>query len=377
MTGPVNSQNPAIYPNIVFIIADDLGWGDVGYHGGEIATPNIDEMASDGVRLNRNYVYPVCSPTRAALLTGRSAVEFGVDGPMADDSGLSLSVTLLPQYLRDLGYQTFIVGKWHLGIGNARFFPQSRGFDYFYGFLGGWVDSYTHVYNGGLDWQRNGESVRESGMVTDLLTADAIRLLERRDASRPFFLYLSYSSPHTPLQLPPTPSGLNSHIDREDRYVYAEMVTRMDAGIGMVLNALEGTNALDNTIVVFLSDNGGEIPFASNGSFRGSKGSVYEGGIRVPGLIWWPSRLSARTFRQPFLVYDWLPTLIEAIGGDTDAMPTTYGHNMWLAIRDGELVSREPALIGSARGDAVLHGAWKLVEWSSGQPGETSSLGKV
>jgi len=208
-------------PNIIFILVDDMGFGDVGYNGSEIATPNLDALAAKGVRLDWNYVYAICSPTRAALLSGHSPLEYGIDGPMSDGSSLPVDVRLLPEYLKDLGYQTAIVGKWHLGLGDRAYFPVSRGFDYHYGFLGGWIDFYTHVYTDGLDWQRNGSSIREEGHATDLLTADAKRVIAMRDTQKPLFLYLAYNAPHTPLQHVPLSSGLNDEIEDGSRAVYA------------------------------------------------------------------------------------------------------------------------------------------------------------
>ena len=307
-------------PNVIFILVDDLGFGDVGYNGSEIATPNLDKMAQSGTVLARNYVYPICSPTRAALMTGRSPLEFGIDAPISNEHSLPLDTKIMPEYFSDLGYQTALVGKWHLGIGRKSFFPHNRGFDYFYGFLGGWVDFYTHTYDEGRDWQRNGKTVREEGYATDLLTADAKRVITSRAANKPLFLYLSYNSPHFPLQITPRESGLNPDVEAGDRYVYAEMVTDMDAAIGEIIETLKAEGIYDNTILVFSSDNGGAPAFSTNKTnlpFRGSKGRSLEGGIRVPGLMSWPDKLEGgKTLDQMVVVHDWLPTLIDAIGGN-------------------------------------------------------------
>ena len=162
-------------PNIVFILVDDLGWLDVGYHDSEIATPAIDALAASGIALDRSYAFPVCSPTRAALMTGRNPLQFGIDGPMENDAMLPQQLTLLPERLQQAGYETWMVGKWHLGMADTSAAPPARGFDHFYGHLGGFIDFYTHVYFGGLDWQLNGQSVREDGYSTDLLTDEATR----------------------------------------------------------------------------------------------------------------------------------------------------------------------------------------------------------
>lgn len=354
-------------PNIVFILLDDLGWQDVGFNGSDIATPNLDQMANAGVRLNRNYVYPICSPTRTALLTGHSPLEYGVDGPMGDHTGLPVDVRIMPQYLKELGYQTYMVGKWHQGIGNTDYFPHSRGFDYFYGFLGGWVDFYTHVYNESLDWQRNGVSVREDGHATSLLTQDAQRVITERDKDKPFFLYLSYNAPHSPLQILPESTGLNETISDSDRKVYAEMVTDTDRGIGAVVDTLKSEGVLDDTIIVFSSDNGGALDLgSSNGELRGGKGELFEGGMRVPGLIWWPGVVEGgRLMEQQIVSHDWLPTLLQASGADLSVTDTMYGQSMWPAIADNKTVERRETTIGVVGSFAIFDWPWKLVDYTA------------
>lgn len=356
-------------PNVVFILVDDMGFGDVGYNGSEIATPNLDQMANAGVQLNRNYVYPVCSPTRAALLTGQDPFRHGIDGPMGDHTGLPLDVKIMPEYFKDMGYQTFLIGKWHLGIGNTDYWPGERGFDYHYGHLGGWVDFYTHMYNAGLDWQRNGRSVREEGHATDLLTADAIRKIETRDPSSSMFMYLAYNAPHSPIQHVPEYSGLNEYPEISNRSVYAEMVTHLDAGIGSVISALESQGILDNTIVVFSSDNGGAGSFgADNGELRQGKGSAFEGGIRVPGIVWWPGRIEGgRIMEQPLVVFDWLPTLMDAVGGSIESSIDFDGVSLWDTIASDIEVDRERINIGIANSKSVIDWPWKLVRQVRGE----------
>lgn len=366
----VPDATPVRPPNIVFILVDDMGFSDVGFNGSEIATPNLDAMAASGLRLDRNYVYAICSPTRAALLSGRSPLDFGINGPMSDDSSLPLSLRLLPEYLKDLGYQTALVGKWHLGLGDRAYFPIARGFDYHYGFLGGWVDFYTHVYTDGLDWQRNGSSLREDGHATDLLTADAKRVIAARDTDKPLFLYLAYNAPHTPLQYVPENSGLNDGIKPADRALYAEMVTHTDAGIGELIVTLEQEGILDETLIIFSSDNGGSLRAgASNGDLSGGKGSTQEGGTRVPGLVWWPGRIEGgRVMQQMLAVHDWLPTLLEAVGGDPLAVEDAHGQSMWAAILKGEQVQRLPTTVGVRNSIAVFDYPWKLLDHTTRGP---------
>lgn len=350
-------------PNVIFILVDDMGFGDVGYSGSEIATPRLDKIANAGVQLNRNYVYPICSPTRAALMTGHNPLDYGIEGPMGDHTGLPLKLKIMPEYFKELGYQTVMVGKWHLGIGNTDYWPVSRGFDYFYGFLGGWVDFYTHMYSGGLDWQRNGESLREEGYTTDLQTADAVSQIENRDPNRPLFMYLNYNAPHSPLQHPPQYSGLNNYSEVNDRSVYAEMVTHLDSGIGMVVDALEKEGILHNTIIVFSSDNGGATTIgASNGDLRGGKGSMQEGGTRVPGLIWWPGHAEGgKVLNQPIVVHDWLPTLLDAVGAGAETAINPYGQSMWAAIANGEQVDRKDVTFGVAGSVGAFSWPYKAV----------------
>ncbi|MDG2087617.1 MAG: arylsulfatase [Arenicellaceae bacterium] len=350
-------------PNIVFILVDDMGYGDVGYNGSEIATPVLDQMASDGMLLDRNYVYPICSPTRAALLTGRNPLHLGVDAPISLKEALPMDVKIMPEYFKDLGYQTFMVGKWHLGVGNTDYWPTSRGFDSHYGFVGGWVDFYTHVSAGGLDWQRDGQSLREEGHTTDLLTAEALRVIESRDQDTPFFLYLAYNAPHSPLQTTPINSGLNDDVEAGDRKVYAEMVTQMDAGVGQVFAKLEAEGVLEDTLIVFSSDNGGSLPWgASNGPLSGGKGETLEGGMRVPGLVLWPGYIEGgRVLEQPIVTHDWLPTLLDAIGGDASVVDNAYGRSMWGAIANGAKVDSNVVVMGGRENKAVFDWPWKLV----------------
>ncbi len=359
---PSNSQ-----PNVLFILVDDMGFNDVGYNGSEIATPNLDELAATGVQLDRNYVYPICSPTRTALLTGHNPLDYGVDGPMGDHTGVPLELKLMPEYFKDMGYQTYMVGKWHLGIGNTDFWPTSRGFDYHYGFLGGWIDFYTHVYHQALDWQRNGQTLREEGHATDLLTEDAIRVIAGRDSESPFFMYLTYNAPHSPLQFTPVNSGLNSDVEAGDRRVYAEMVTQVDAAIGEVIASLDAEGILQDTIIVFSSDNGGALDQgASNGDLRMGKGQSYEGGMRVPGSIWWPGQVEGGILEQPIAVHDWLPTLLEAAGGDPADAIDPYGQSMWGAIARGEQIDRALTTIGVGNSRASFDWPLKVVRHGQG-----------
>ncbi len=362
-------------PNIVFILVDDLGWQDIGYQGAEIRTPNLDALAAEGVRLDRNYVYPICSPTRAALMTGRSPLGFGIDGPMENDAMLPLDVKLLPEFMRDAGYDTWMVGKWHLGMSNVAAAPHSRGFNYFYGHLGGFIDYYTHVYFGGLDWQRNGTSVREDGHATDLLTQDAARLIGSYNGDKPFFMFLSLNAPHTPLQYPPSPQYKYSDIESADRQVLAQMTTHLDLAVGQIVAALGERGVLDNTMIVFMSDNGGNLEAGSdNGPLRGSKGDALEGGVRVPAFISWPLGLHGkRTFTQPIFVQDWLPTLLEASGEDVEGLDVD-GESVWAELVAGTSRPERTVVVGTRRSKAVYEFPWKLLRHGSKGEGTADSV---
>ncbi|MCP5119443.1 MAG: sulfatase-like hydrolase/transferase, partial [bacterium] len=257
---------------------------DGGYHGSEIRTPHIDSIASRGIKLERFYAYPMCSPTRAALLTGRSAVELGVHGPISPRAphGLPTDEHLLPQAFKNAGYQTYMTGKWHLGLGHVNYFPQNRGFDHFYGHLGPSLDYFSRIIAGGLDWQRNGATVREEGYTTELLTAEAVKLIRERDQDRPLLLYVTFNAVHAPLQAPQAYVDRYPNIENPRRRTYAAMTTAMDDGIGRILATLDAEKITADTLILFISDNGGGRGAASNVPLRSGKGSIFEGGIRVP-----------------------------------------------------------------------------------------------
>ncbi|MGH9663436.1 MAG: sulfatase-like hydrolase/transferase, partial [Bryobacteraceae bacterium] len=192
-------------PNVLILLADDLGWHDVGYHGSEIRTPNIDRLASQGARFEHAYAFPICSPTRSGLMTGRSPMRLGFGYTVIrpwSRYGVPVEERFMPQAFRDAGYQTAITGKWHLGHAYRKFLPRARGFDHAYGFLNGNIDYFTHEREGGLDWNRDGTSVRESGYSTFLFGDEAIRWIGQRDKTRPFFIYVAFNAPHAPLQAP-------------------------------------------------------------------------------------------------------------------------------------------------------------------------------
>lgn len=355
-------------PNIILIMADDLGFGDVGYNGSEIRTPTIDNLAKSGARFDRYYTYAICSPTRAALMTGHHAFETGVDGPIGLDKGLPMEFKLLPEFLQEAGYQTAIVGKWHLGAAETKYFPQNRGFESFYGILHGFTDHYTHITpRGELDWQRNGKSIREEGHSTELFTDEAIKVIENRNSEKPLFLFLSYTAPHSPLQAPDSITATYENIKHPLRREFAAMVEQMDMGIGRVLGAVAKQGLTDNTLVIFVSDNGGNPRAgASNGSLQQGKGSALEGGIRVPAIATWPSTINANTvIHRPASVHEWMPTLLHIAGIDVNASDW-YGENIYPTLSGQEQLPT-PFVVGARRPGnfrqaAVIDWPWKLVD---------------
>lgn len=360
-------------PNIVFILADDLGWNDVSYHGSEIRTPHIDSLVNQGLELDRYYAFPLCSPTRAALLTGRSPLRLGVDIPIETTGGLPLDEHLLPETLRAAGYQTFLAGKWHLGLERVDSHPYRRGFDRTYGHLGPSVDYFSHVWQGGLDWHRDGSVLRQDGYTTDLIADESVRYIKERDKAAPMFLYVSFNAPHTPLQAPEAYLSRNARIEDPYRRTYAAMVTALDDGVGRIVSALEAEGIARNTLLIWASDNGaGRNVGGSNLPLRGGKGNAFEGGIRVPAVIRWPGVLpEGERFNQMVTALDWFPTLASAAGLETGNERPFDGLDMWSAMRSGERVDRGSLLIGATGNFAVFRDGWKYVENTLRRTGET------
>lgn len=363
-------------PHIVFILADDLGWNDVGYHGSDIRTPHIDSLVEQGLELHRYYAFPLCSPTRAALLTGRSPLRMGVDTPIGPTGALPLDEHLLPESLQAAGYQTFLTGKWHLGIDRVSAHPYRRGFDSSYGHLGASVDYFTHAWIGGLDWHRDGTVLREEGYTTDLIADEAVRLIAERDKTRPMFLYVAFNAPHAPLQAPEEYLSRNAHIEDSDRRTYAAMVAALDDGVGRIVAALDAKGIARDTILIWASDNGGGRNVgASNLPFRGGKGGAFEGGIRVPAVIRWPGVLpEGERFDQMITVQDWFPTLAAAAGFETANERPFDGLDMWGALRHGERVDRGTEVIGVSGNLAVFRDGWKFVQFTQRGTGQTGTF---
>ena len=353
-------------PNILVIVVDDLGWAGVGYHSKSMTTPNLDKMAKEGTELQRFYVYPVCSPTRVALLTGQMPRRFNIltalHGP---DPGMPKSVPTIPSVFKAAGYQTSLIGKWHVGKATT---PQQNGFDHFYGFINAEVDYYKHTGKGGrIDWQRDGKTVKEEGYSTYLFADEAVKLLKTRDKAKPFYMQVTFNAPHDPLSAPP--ELVEKHKEKGERLgLYAAVVEAMDQGIGRVLDVLDAEKIRENTLVVFFSDNGASgREGGSNAPFRFGKGSLYEGGIHTPALIRWTGKIAAGgVLTQPICVQDLFPTLTAAAGVPMPRDAKIDGVSQWPAITQGKRVEREPFIVASFD-IALIDGDWKLIEFQDGK----------
>ncbi len=389
----------AAKPNIIFIMADDVGNADLGYRGSEIKTPNIDKLATEGVRMESFYGEPVCTPSRAALMTGRYPMRHGLQTLVIFPShayGLPTDERTLPQALKEAGYQTYMVGKWHLGHADRKYWPQNRGFDHFYGNVMGEVDYFTKERGGMIDWQRNGKFIKEPGYYTTLIGNEAVKLIEAQDPKKPFFLYFASLAAHSPYQVPKAYSDRYASIKNEKRRAYAGMIAALDEQIGRVLVALDKKGMRDNTIILFASDNGGptnalfatgarsaeerkesggvgldEKPPASNGELRDGKGSLHEGGVRVPAFVNWPSKLQPRVINEPLHMVDIMPTLLGLGGGAGSADHPFDGKDLWPSLAEGKPSPNEDILINvEAFRGAVRKGDWKLVKVAT-LPGKT------
>jgi arylsulfatase A-like enzyme len=369
-------------PNIVYIVADDLGWKDVGFNGcSDIKTPNLDTLAAGGAKLAQFYAQPMCTPTRAALMTGRYPFRYGlqtivIPGPAG--YGLATNEWLMPQCLADAGYNTAIIGKWHLGHADMMYWPKQRGFDYQYGAMIGELDYYTHSDAGVLDWFRNNKPVHEKGYTTRLIGNDAVKYINEQSASKPFYLYLAFNAPHTPYEAPQDYIDRYKNIEDPTRRIYAGMVTCMDDEIGKVIAALDKKGLRDNTLIVFQSDNGGtrnamfagqmadlsktKLP-CDNGSYRDGKGSLFEGGCRVCALANWPGHIKSGITADGMIhVVDMYPTLANLAGASTAKCLPLDGLNVWGTISENKPSPRTELVynVEPFRG-AVRDGDWKLI----------------
>lgn len=333
-------------PNVILIVSDDQGFGDVGFNGcRDIPTPNIDRIAQNGVKFSSGYVsYSVCAPSRAGLLTGRYQDRFGYSRnplyrPFDETIGLPLSEQMLAEYLRQSGYSTMAIGKWHLGV-HEKYHPLNRGFQEFFGFLGGGHRYFPEEYdiknpdsakNEAQSYRtrlvRNKTTVEEKEYLTDALSREAVSFIERQQAT-PFFLYMAFNAPHAPLQATQKYLDRFPAIQNPKRKTYAAMVSALDDGVGRILDKLAELKMTENTLVIFLSDNGGpeDDNGSDNGPLRGGKGSLWEGGVRVPFAISWPAQIKPGTvYEKPVISLDIFATIASQVKGTAKPKNTLDG----------------------------------------------------
>ncbi|XP_055856437.1 arylsulfatase B [Episyrphus balteatus] len=351
-------------PNIVIIMADDLGIDDVSFHGKkQHITPNMDALAYHGMILQHHYTPPICTPSRSAFMTGKYPIHTATQHFVISNEqpwGLPVNITTIAEVFKDGGYSTNLVGKWHLGLAEKEYFPTERGFDYHYGYLGGYIDYYNRMAlmpipgtNIGYDFRRNLniECGAQNTYVTDLLTTEAENVIKAHDTEKPLFLLVNHLAPHTgnedePLQAPKEEIEKFNYIEDENRRIYAAMISKLDDSIGNITKALDDKGILDNTILIFYADNGAPSLgfFANTGSnypFRGQKNTPWEGGVRVAGAIWSPLLQNPKSvFDQHMYVADWLPTLATAAGIEIDPLLELDGIDLWDNLVSGK---KEPS----------------------------------
>ena len=369
-------------PNVVIILTDDLGWGDVSYHGGHIPTPNIDQLAKDGIELNRFYSNPICSPTRASLMTGLHIFNHGVVrpfmNPAAEQTGMPPELKIMPQYFYEAGYQTALSGKWHLGTAKEEFWPTNRGFETSYGHMTGGIGYFDHTAAGRLDWHRNESTLREEGYSTELIAKEAINIIKNKDQNRPLFLYVAFNAPHTPIEAPLKDIEKFSYFEDERDQVYAANVNALDNEIGRIIKTIKTEGLLEETIILFFSDNGPVFDInpivkviapnlinakGSTAGLSGSKTSAKEGGIRVPAVIWWKGVIENEKSEQFFFVQDVLPTLLTAASIKTSNADKFDGEDKWSNLLTGQIVPPKNAFIGArliSDERALFNDQWKL-----------------
>ncbi len=373
-------------PNIVFIIADDLGWADVDFHGGNVPTPNLKQLLDEGMGLRQHYVAPVCSPTRAGFMTGRYWSRFGITTP-TNSLALPFNTVTVAKALKKSAYNTCITGKWHLGS-KAEWGPNHFGFDHSYGSMAGGVTPWSHFYKKGpysTTWHRNEKLFSEQGHVTDLLAKEAVTWIEKQKDDTPFFLYVPLTAVHLPIREPQTlldrvPKEITGEVARH----YAACILHLDDAVGQIVAAVEKSGKKDNTLIIFTSDNGGSTAenndtkypnikddcpngalTGNNLPLRGKKGDLYEGGTRVPTIVRWPGKIAAGSSSEtPVHIVDWMPTFCSLAGYPADQSKLKWdGTNLWpLLSGKGSLPARSLYSAGTSfRSQALRDGDWKLI----------------
>jgi arylsulfatase B len=363
------TPNASKRPNIVLIVADDLGWKNVSYQGGTTRTPNIDAIARKGVELDRFYAAPLCSPTRAGLMTGRHPLRMGIGCSVITPwrtHGMPADERIIPEVLAGAGYaRRGCFGKWHLGHSHVRQHPLSRGFTHFYGCYNGALDYFTHIREKELDWHRGHAPAREEGYATHLITDEAVKFIKGCQADEPFFAYVPYTAPHSPLQVPEKYLAMYPKLSEKPR-AYAAMITAMDEGIGKILAAVDDLGVADDTLVLFFSDNGAGIG-GVNTPLRGRKATVFEGGVRVPAAARWPNGglTGGKKISSVMGFIDVLPTLMRIAGVKNSGGKPLDGIDVLDAMTGKGKTPARPwySYVGFHAKDqlAVMDGPWKLI----------------
>ncbi|KAA3658131.1 MAG: N-acetylgalactosamine-6-sulfatase, partial [Calditrichaeota bacterium] len=374
-----SAQTPQnIKPNLIIILTDDQGWGDVSFNGStDLPTPHLDGLAESGVIFTQGYAsHPYCSPSRAGLLTGRYQQRFGHENNLPydlkfenEEIGLPLSETPISNTLKENGYKTAAIGKWHLGM-NPLYWPTARGFDEWYGFYGGGHNYWGTIKKGKAEHSgvlRNGKPVpvSEQSYLTDDFTKETVKFI-RENKDQPFFVYLAYNAPHGPFQASRKYLDKTDYIEDGARAVNAAMVKAIDDGVGLIKQELEQQGLLNNTVIVFFSDNGGHGHGSDQGPYRGKKGMLFEGGIRVPFFISWPEGIPAgKIYENPITGLDVFPTLLAAAGIDQLESIELDGKNLLPYIKGENVKSPHDALFwrySGGNGYAVRNGKYKLIK---------------
>jgi arylsulfatase A-like enzyme len=394
---------PSNQPNILFILADDLGWGDVGYHSSEIRTPNIDRLVEDGIELDQHYVCPMCTPTRVSLMTGRHPGRFGKGATVPSNPPvLPDGYQTLASVLRANGYDTGLFGKWHLGSSPA-YGPNHFGFNTSYGSLAGGVDPYNHRYKRGEysgTWHRNGVLEEEQGHVTDLILNHAVSWIETRE--QPWFCYVPFTAVHVPVKAPQPWVDRYAGVTFDDDPLkdqsfkkYAGYASHMDYAVGQLIETLYRLCQRENTIIIFSSDNGAisscpihgtdQYPgwqeasprLGSNAPLRGQKAQLYEGGIRTPTVISWLEGLNPGRCAMPMHIADWMPMLTHLLECTMDHDPQWDGIDVWPHIEQHESQAPDRRLFWNFRGKdyALREAGWKLI-LKEGTPPELYHIDK-